>query len=497
MKTCGPYELLEPIGEGSSGTVFRARRDGSATEVALKRLASPMPSRLLVLVETLNQAASSPHLRQVVEVGRSASGEQYLVFPLLEGGDLETARSAQEDGRVPLRVALRWSIDALKGLEAMHQAGFQHGDIKPSNLMLDSDDRVVVCDFSALTPLKGEWEGDLENGTPEYLPEDKTLWRSPERDLHALGLTLMGLLTGELVKSATDAVPSRYDPLLPAAVDQVVAKAVGAAPRFGSAQEMRQTLESLLGAPAPQLTSLSPPTRRVVWKEKRPARPLWPWLVALLMLPLGAWTRSWQPPVEVTAQSTALWSGVGVTPAVYRNREVWQVLILGRPVAAFSAADPTTGGETPHQRALWCAAVLEEAYFKKQPLKLVSKRELPESCEVYLQVNGVPDKLLFRITPDESKLFDSKAPVIAKVWSTLMADTADLVRPGSRSEQRGPSALLLSPWKSRFETLVGQGGTQDQPTRVRLWWEALESLESERREDILESYHELLKDTKS
>ena len=497
MTTCGPYELLEVIGEGTSGTVFRARRLGSEEVVALKRLTSEMPAPVLSLLKQLQKTVSSPHLRRVLETGVSESGEPYLVFPLLEGGDLEQARSTEENAQVPLRVALRWSMDTLEGLEAMHQAGFLHGDIKPSNLMLDSDGRVVVCDFSTLTPLQGEWEGDLKNGTPEYLPADQSLWRSPQRDLHALGLTLMGLLTGELVKSAEDAIPSRHDPLLPAAVDQVVARAVGVAPRFASAQEMRRTLESLLGGPAPQLSSLSPPTRRVAWEEKRPTSPLWPWLVALLMLPLGAWARSWQPTNEVLARSTALWSGVGVRPDVYREREVWQVLILGRPVAAFVSSDPVTGGETAQQRALWCSAVLEEAYFQKQPLKLVTKRELPESCEVYLQVSGVPDKLLFRVTPDESRLFDSKAPVIAKLWSVLIADTADLVRPGSRQEQRGASALLLSPWKNRYETLVGQGNQPDQPTRVGLWWEALESLQSDRRQDILESYHELLKDTKS
>ncbi len=496
MTTCGSYELVELIGEGSSGAVFRAQPVGGGDTVALKRLLHPLPSTLKAQLQQLKSSTSSPHLCQFAEIGISPEGEHYIVYPLLSGGDLEARRADFEKGCVPLRMTLRWSIDVLRGLEALHQAGYLHGDIKPSNLMLDHES-AVVCDFSTLTPLSGPWEGDLNNGTPEYLPSEESLLRLPQRDLHALGLTMMGLLTGKLVTSVEDAVPSVHDPLLPAAVDDIVARAVGLSTRFNSAVEMRQALEALLTGPAPERTSLSPPTRRVVWEEKSHSRPLWPWLVALLMLGLGAWARSWQPAETVSAPPpTALWSGIGVAPAAVENQLVWQVLVLGRPVAAFSAPDPAAGGESARDRALWCAAVLEEAHFQKRVLKLVLKRELPESCEVYLQVPNEPDKFLFRITPSESKLFDRKAPLVAKAWSTLIADTANLARPGASHEKKGPSALLLTPWQRRFETLVGQRGELDQPTRIALLWEALDSLPAESREELVEAYRKLPEEPK-
>lgn len=496
MTTCGPYELVELLGEGSSGAVYRAQARAGGDTVALKRLLHPLPSHLKTRLQQLKSSTSSPHLCQYIEIGVSPEGEHYIVYPLLSDGDLEIRRAGFDEGRVPLRTTLRWSIDVLRGLEALHQAGYLHGDIKPSNLMLDGDN-VVLCDFSTLTPLSGPWEGDLSNGTPEYLPSEESLLRSPQRDLHALGLTMMGLLTGKLVTSVEDAVPSRHDPLLPAAVDDIVARAVGLSTRFNSAVEMRQALETLLTGPAPERTSLSPPTRRVAWEEKSLARPLWPWLAALLMLGLGAWARSWQPAENVAApQATALWSGLGVAPAAVESRLVWQVLILGRPVAAFCASDPAAGGESARERALWCAAVLEEAHFEKRALKFVFKRELAESCEVYLQIPNEPDKFLFRVTSSESNLFARKAPLLARAWTTLITDTANLARPGASQEKKGPSALLLTPWQRRFETLVGQRGELDQPARIALLWEALDSLPAESREELLEAYRKLPEEPK-
>lgn len=492
MTRCGPYQLHEPVGKGSSGSVYRAQREGEEGAVAVKLLIDPPPPRWLQHLEQLGQHASA-HLCALVETGK-AEEQTYLVYQFLEGGDLETARSSYDERRVPLRTVLRWTIDALKGLGAMHQAGFLHGDIKPSNLMLDGQKLVVVCDFTTLTPLQGPLALDLENGTPEYLPADKTLLRSPRRDLYALGLTMHALLVGQLPEHPEDAVPSQVDPLLPAAVDEIVQRALGESEPFASASEMRQALESLLSGPQPVSagTSLSPPTRRVAWQTTEKKSPLWPWLVALLMLPVGVWARGWQPPVEPEqAAPTALWSGIGVAPVALAQKELWRVQILGRPVLGFSAEDTAAGGESARERAEWCAAVLEEAHFQKRPLSFSYRRELPESCEVYLVGKEWPEKFLFRVTAAESKLFDRRAPFLARAWTALLADTAELARPGSRSGEKSAGALMLQPWRRRYETLAGQKEPTDQPARIELWLEALRSLDSEAHNSLLEAYSDL------
>lgn len=491
MTKAGPYELLEPVGAGSAGTVYKARRGEEI--FALKVLQSPPPTLWLEHLKALAQC-DSPHLCRFLETGRSEDQSCYLVYQFLEGGDLESARARFDDGRTPLRTALRWTIDALKGLGAMHDAGFLHGDIKPSNLMLDGQGRAVVCDYTTLTPLRGALALDLRNGTPEYLPAGDELLRSPRRDLYALGMTLAGLLIGKLPDSPEAAVPSLVDPLLPAAVDDLVERALGLEEPFQTASEMRRAVEALLTAPDPGAAAktLSPPTRRVQWTARDSAPPLWPWFAALLMLPLGLWARErYQPPPLPAPVSTAFWSGLGVAPGVYRQQLVWQVLILGRPVLGFADSDPVAGGETARERAEWCAAVLEEAHFQKRQLKFAYRREYEDSCDVYLVGQDLPDKFLFRVGPAECKLFDRKGPFVARVWTALIADTAELARPGSRGGEKGPAALLLQPWQRRFETLAGPEGGLDQPARVALWLKALDGLDGDARKNLLQSYEEL------
>jgi serine/threonine protein kinase len=493
VTTCGPYELIESVGSGSAGTVYRGRRSGDNEIVAVKVLQGPPPALWVEHLRALTEAPN-PHVCRFLELG-SQDQQSYIVYQFVEGLDLETARQRYEEGRVPLRTVLRWAIDALKGLGAMHSAGFLHGDIKPSNMMLDGQGRVVVCDFTTLTPLLGPLALDLKNGTPEYLPRDESLLRSPQRDLYALGLSITGLLVGQLPKSPEQAAPTQFDPLLPPAIDHLVARALGLESPFASAQEMRLALESLLTGPEPAAvgSSLSPPTRRVVWQSEHRGRPLWPWLVALLMLPLGVWARSWQAPAPAPAPvSTALWSGVGVAPTAYEQRAVWQVQILGRPVLGFCATDPAAADESAQDRAQWCAAVLEEAYFQKRPLTFAYRRELEDTCEVYLVGKDWPEKFLFRVTPDESKLFGRRAPFLARAWCALLADTAELARPGSRVGERSGGALLLQPWQRRYDTLSGQGQAElDRPDRVGLWLDALDSLDNEARNDLFRAYRDL------
>lgn len=502
MTTCGAYELIELVGSGSSGAVHKARlqadRDGGKL-VALKLLESPPPPLWVEHLKTLS-LSTNLHLCAMLEVGW-ADKRWFVAYQYLPGGDLEAARARYDEGRVPLRTVLRWAIDALKGLGAMHEAGFLHGDVKPANLMLDEGGKVVVCDFTTLTPLRGALALDLKNGTPEYMPTDEATLRTPQRDLYALALTISGLLLGQLSETPAQALPSRSDPLLPAAVDDILERALGLDEPFGSAREMRQALEALLTGPEPTAVplSLSPPTRRVAWQHQQGKRPLWPWLVALLMLPLAVWGRqNYAPPPSAPPASTALWSGIGVAPLAFKQQAVWQVLILGRPVLGFCAPDPVSGDESARERAEWCAAVLEEAHFQKRPLSFAYRREYEDSCDVYLVGKDWPEKFLFRVTPDESELFDRKGPFLARAWCALLADTAELARPGSRAGEKTSAALLLQPWQRRYETLAGQNNAGlDQPARVALWLRALDSLDGEAYDDLIDAYHDLPEEKKS
>ena len=494
MTTCGSYELLDIVGAGTSGTVYRARPAGpesSSETVAVKVLSHTPRDPWLSHLETLARSPN-PHVCRFYEQGLNEEKQIYVVYQFLEGDDLEQARQRFDEHRVPLRQALRWTIDVLKGLENLHLNNFIHGDIKPSNLMLNKDQGVVICDFTTLTALQGPLSTDLHSGTPEYLPPQEADLRSPRRDLYALTVTLFGLLTGQLPPKDEPAVPSKWDPLLPSAVDDIVARGLSPETPFGSAGEMRQVLEQLLTGPtpAPAMSSLSPPTRRVDLQKVRSQNPLWPWLIALAMLPVGLWLHSVLapvPPARIT--STALWSGIGVRPQVVDRQLAWVVCILSRPTVAFVGEDHAWGKETAEERARWCAAVLEEAHFQKRPLEFSYRRELEQSCEVWLVGDRWEEKRLFRITASESKLFERKAPLLARYWCQLIQDTAELARPGSRGgSEKGPGALALVGWERRYETLSVDRPPTDQPDRIKLWLEAFFSLGDSTRNDLLESF---------
>ncbi len=495
MTTCGSYELLDIVGAGTSGTVYRARStgDGASSEwMAVKILGQNPPEPWFDNLEKLARSPS-PHLCRFYERGINKDKQSYVVYQFLEGDDLEQARERFDERRVPLRQALRWTIDVLKGLEVLHQSDFLHGDIKPSNLMLNQNQEVILCDYTTLTPLQGQLTTDLHSGTPEYLPPQERDLRTPQRDLYAVTVTLFGLLTGQLPPKDGPAVPSKWDPLLPQTADDIIAKGLSPETPFLSAVEMRQTLEQLLSGPtqAPAASSLSPPTRHVELQKVPSERPLWPWLLALLMLPVGFWLHSLLAPVSpVRFTSTALWSGIGVRPQTIERRLVWLVCILARPTVAFMGEDHAWGEETAEERARWCAAVLEEAHFQKRPLEFSYRRELEESCEVWLVGKGWEEKRLFRVTASESKLFARRAPILARYWCQLILDTAELARPGSRvGSEKGPGALALVGWERRYETLSVDRPPVTQPDRIELWLQALRSLGDPTRDDLLESYH--------
>ncbi len=480
---CGEYDLIELVGSGSSGKVYRAA-DRSGTQLAVKLLDHPPGSAIVDKLRSLQHK----NLCRVLEQGEDPELGSYLVTQFVPGQNLEEARREFPSGKVPLRRALGWIRDALKGLLVLHNRGLLHADLKPSNLMLSEEGHVVVCDLTAVLPLQGPLEADLRSGTPEYLPPGDKHLRTPKRDLYALGITLTGLLVGRLPELDEEIVPSLMDPLLGSAVDDLVEQALDLQGGFRSAVDMLNAVEVLLGESTspPSLGSLSPPTRRVELRQGRLKTALWPWLVVLLMLPLGVAARSALSPSSEIQQSTTLWSGVAQRPIVHQRSEVWQTTILGRPVTAFLGPDEINSEPDAHSRALWCAAVLEEAHFRKEKMRFEYRNERPDSCEAWLG-QGEAARFLFRVTPEEAEHYDRPAPLLARYWCALIEDTTALARPGSRGSESGASALLLKPWTRRFETLSAHRTEIDQKERVQFLVEALYTLEDDLREEILES----------
>lgn len=207
----GQYRLVDKLGEGGMGTVWKARHLRLDKLVALKLLSSRAQTGIASeRFEREMRALGRIEHHNLVRAydGGDVDGTKYLVMEFIEGTDL--SRLVREQGPVELRTALRYIEQAARGLAAAHSAGLVHRDIKPANLLLDGRGEIKVTDLGLARLVDdGEAEADDETepltaagsilGTPDYMAPEQ--WESTSTvdgrcDLYALGCTLFFLLTG-------------------------------------------------------------------------------------------------------------------------------------------------------------------------------------------------------------------------------------------------------------------------------------------------------------
>jgi serine/threonine protein kinase len=202
----GRYRLLSPLGEGGMGTVWRARDEVLHREVAVKEVRAPggLPGtdvqRMYARLEREAWAAARVSHPNVVTVYDVATDDDrpWIVMELVRG--LSLAELLEADGPLPPARAAHIGAEVLAALRAAHEAGVLHRDVKPGNVLLANDGRVVLTDFgiamvegsSALT-MTGE-----VIGSPEFLAPERALGRTPgpESDLWSLGVLLYAAVEG-------------------------------------------------------------------------------------------------------------------------------------------------------------------------------------------------------------------------------------------------------------------------------------------------------------
>ncbi|MFE5188339.1 serine/threonine-protein kinase [Streptomyces sp. NPDC056628] len=202
----GRYRLLSPLGEGGMGTVWRARDELLHREVAVKEVRAPAGlaasdvERMYARLEREAWAAARVADRNVVTVYDVATqdGRPWIVMELVRG--ISLAELLDAEGPLSPRRAAHIGAEVLSALRSAHGAGVLHRDVKPANVLLSNDDRVVLTDFgiamvegsSALT-MTGE-----VIGSPEFLAPERALGRTPgpESDLWSLGVLLYAAVEG-------------------------------------------------------------------------------------------------------------------------------------------------------------------------------------------------------------------------------------------------------------------------------------------------------------
>jgi serine/threonine-protein kinase len=273
VATIGRYELMEPLGRGAHGTVYRALQEPLGREVALKLWsgeglapsgAFERWSREVKLLQRLEH----PNIVRLFDFGTTESGVPYIVCELLRGRSLE-----QELARGPLSTARAGHVIAqlLKALMEAHALGVVHRDIKPANVILvdyaGEADFAKLLDFGiarasdpTLRTLTGA--GQLV-GTPSYMAPEQIRGGEigPATDLYAVGLLLAELVTAEAVfaegspfelwaqQSAPGPVPFSAAVLaspFAAVIRRATAKPI--AERFLSASDMLEAIELALAS---------------------------------------------------------------------------------------------------------------------------------------------------------------------------------------------------------------------------------------------------------
>src|SRR5258708_4566973 len=276
----GHYRVLEKIGSGAMGEVFRARDERLGRDVALRLIrpassANPDHLRRFELEARAAAALNHPNIVAVYDIG-SNDGSPYIVCELLEG---KTLRQRLAEGALPVRLAVDYSLQIVQGLIAAHDRRIVHRDLKPENLFVTTDGRVKILDFGVakLQPAPEDSGRSAEElttvtksgsviGTVAYMSPEQLRGKAVDHrsDIFSVGAILYEMLTGRRAfrgETEVDTITAvlKEDPpeihleeaSVPVSFQQGVRHCVEKEPenRFQSARDLAFALETLADAP--------------------------------------------------------------------------------------------------------------------------------------------------------------------------------------------------------------------------------------------------------
>ncbi len=309
------YRIVEKIGEGGMGAIYRARDGRLGRDVALKVLPPGAKSDESARARLLHEARAAsalnhPHVCTIYDVGK-VNDQAYIAMELIEGRELASLLAS---GSLPVETVLRYGAQIAGALAHAHERGVIHGDLKSSNVMITTDSRAKVLDFGLARRLQqveldaatqsrvslaeaGGIAGTLHYMAPEVLRGQGAGARS---DIWALGVVLYEIAAGELpfkgqaAFELTSAIlyepPGPLPARLPAGLRRVIlrclAKELGQ--RYQSASEVRAALEALAPEAPPILPApRSRASRRMLYKVRATLRGKWKYLAFYAMAPLS------------------------------------------------------------------------------------------------------------------------------------------------------------------------------------------------------------------
>jgi serine/threonine protein kinase/tetratricopeptide (TPR) repeat protein len=290
----GNYQILEEIGRGGMGVIYRARQRHSRRIVALKRILSCHADSQETLMRFRREAQAAakldhPNILPIYEVSESEEGLPFFSMKFAGGGSLLEATPALR-GEPRRVVALMAKV--VRAVQYAHGQGILHRDLKPGNILLDGHSEPMVSDFGLAKWL--EPTDDLTRtpsifGTPGYIAPEQVNGSeerlTPAADVYSLGAVLFHLLTGrppfigehalKVIQQTTEKPAPKLRNLVRALdrdLETICAKCLERDPhaRYRSAGELAEDLELWLHGHSIVARPVSPPVRLWRWSRRNP-----------------------------------------------------------------------------------------------------------------------------------------------------------------------------------------------------------------------------------
>ena len=263
------FEILEELGRGGMGVVYKARQINLNRLVALKMVLAGVHAGPVALARFHKEARAVASLQhadivRIHDVGQ-ADGLPYLCLEFIDGGSL----ADQIDGRPQDITQAAWTIRILaRAIHAAHLQGIVHRDLKPANILLTADGRPKITDFGLAKRLgddTNQTRSGMIVGTPDYMAPEQASGQAddagPLVDQHALGAILYELLTGrppfrgstpsdtiEQVRTQEPVPPTRLQPKVPRDLETICLKCLQKEPhrRYADADALADDLDRFL-----------------------------------------------------------------------------------------------------------------------------------------------------------------------------------------------------------------------------------------------------------
>ncbi|NUP80810.1 MAG: serine/threonine protein kinase [Nonomuraea sp.] len=289
----GRYRLIDHLGQGGAGTVWRAVDETLNREVAVKQVRVPAglspQERARFTDRAIHEARSAGRLRDpaiVLVHDVVLDGDQpWIIMDLVTGRSLD--KVIKENGPLPPPYAARIGLQVLSALEVAHAHGILHQDVKPANILLEADGSAMLTDFGIAAPMGGQGDRYGSAGSPGYMAPERLNEQAsgPSSDLWSLGASLYTAVEGRppferQLPAAVAAAVLLHDPPFPERAGRefgrllmaMLAKDPAARP---TAAQIRQALDGTPTHPSPA-------------RGRRGRRRLLPVAVAAAVAVLGA-----------------------------------------------------------------------------------------------------------------------------------------------------------------------------------------------------------------